>query len=228
MTESDIAEMFIRAAETEAKLPAVQGFRESWGGYSLPWVHEKADINMRRREMGDQLLDADDPLSEWGKGVTKALTEWERRAMTAQIVNWEACINITREFVSDPKRRRALWAWAMAQAGTLRQKSFTRWCRKVERVHEETGNRRKNAAIDEILQAFAGKDGLRGENTQSTVLPFGPEISHVPDTVPGVYEAKPNPTWRDDPAFAPFDIQDARKRKAARREQYAKRKAEAA
>lgn len=49
MNAGDIAEMFIRAAETEAKLPEVKGLRESYGRYCLPWSHDLADVNSRRR-----------------------------------------------------------------------------------------------------------------------------------------------------------------------------------
>jgi len=58
MTEAEIAELFIRAAEIEAKLPEVKGLREDYGRYTLPWVHDLADINGRGRIPGDRL----DPL----------------------------------------------------------------------------------------------------------------------------------------------------------------------
>jgi len=53
MNAGDIAEMFIRAAETEAKLPQDRALRQQWGGYCLAWVHELADINARGKQIGN-------------------------------------------------------------------------------------------------------------------------------------------------------------------------------
>ncbi|MGJ2639755.1 hypothetical protein ACR8HR_22655, partial [Salmonella enterica subsp. enterica serovar Paratyphi A] len=112
MTEGDIAELFIRAAETEAKLPEVNGLRENFGRYTLPWVHDLGDINGRRREFGDQLLPGDDPLGDWSKSASRVLAEWGKRPTTRQIENWERCMDIMRSFLTDEGQTRSLWAWA--------------------------------------------------------------------------------------------------------------------
>lgn len=207
MTEAEIAEMFIRAAETEAKLPEVKGLRPDYGRYALPWVHELADINGRGRIPGDKLQGADNPLEEWRMAW---LTEWSKRATPKEIANWERCADIIRTFIDDAGQRRALWAWAMAQAGTLtrpaskKKISFARWCRDVEKVAEMTGHRRKKRAISSIYARIHGKADLHCENSDVGVLPVTHEITHVFATIEGqraVYDERRVLSWRDDPSF---------------------------
>lgn len=213
MTEADIAEMFIRAAETERKMPQVRGMKETTGGYVLPWVHDLADINSRRRtgdRRTEKLILGEDPLREW---ETAWLDEWAKRATKAQIADWEACIKITGEFLTDPGQRRALWAWALSQADNLiitrpsrtpKKISFARWCREVERVSEMTGHRRKNRALAAIVQGLCGKPGLHDGNRQGEVLPCEPESGHIFATIEGqstVFDTQPVYSWRDDPSF---------------------------
>lgn len=207
MNAGDVAEMFIRAAETEAKLPEVKGLRESYGRYALPWVHDLSDINGRSRIPGDKLQKGDDPLQEWRMAW---LEEWNKRATKEQIAHWEACLRITGEFLTDAGRRRALWAWAMSRAGCLhrmgtrRRISFAKWCREVEGVSEVTGHRRKNKALAEIVQGYSGKADLHDHFMQDGVLPDSPENGHVFATIEGdvtTYDTKPVHSWRDDPSF---------------------------
>lgn len=228
MTEGDIAEMFIRAAEVEAKLPEVKGLREDFGRYTLPWVHQVSDINGRRRIPGDNLLPGHDPLDDWRM---EWLAEWGKRPTTRQVANWERCMDIIRMFVTDEGQRRALWAWAMAQAGTLtkpgrRKKiSFARWCRDIEGIAEITGHRRKTRAISSLHARMHGKDDLHCNITPEGVLPDGPEIGHVFATVEGeraVYDTKRVYSWRDDPSFQKSTgLSLAEWRKAKRRQKQA-------
>lgn len=220
MTRDQIEEMFVRAAETEAKLPGVKGMREQWGKYPLAWFHDLGDINMRRVERtADErarLTPGDDPLQEWRMAW---LSEWSRKATTAQVTGWEACMEIALQFIPNAKHRRALWAWAMAQAGTLkhadgRRLSFDRWCKEVECVSRWTGYDRKVRAIACLTHQLGGKCDLRGETLQTGALQLRPETGHVPATVPGVHEAEMNPTWRKDPAFDPLPFIDRRQFKA--------------
>lgn len=231
MTEAEIAELFIRAAEIEAKLPEVKGFREDYGRYALPWVHELADINGRGRIAGDKLQGADDPLEAWRM---EWLTEWGKRATSKDVASWERCVDIIRLFISDAGQRRALWAWAMAQAGTLtrsgsrRKISFARWCRDVEGIAEMTGHRRKNRAIASIHQRVHGKPDLNCENSQLEVLPVTHEITHVFATIEGqraVYDDRPVLSWRDDPSFnSPTGMSLQEWRNAKRRAEAARRR----
>lgn len=231
MTEAEIAELFIRAAEIEAKLPEVKGFREDYGRYALLWVHELADINGRGRIAGDKLQGADDPLEAWRM---EWLTEWGKRATSKDVASWERCVDIIRLFISDAGQRRALWAWAMAQAGTLtrpgsrRKISFARWCRDVEGIAEMTGHRRKNRAIASIHQRLHGKPDLHCENSQLEVLPVTHEIEHVFATIEGkhaVYDERRVLSWRDDPSFnAPTGMSLQEWRNAKRRAEAARRK----
>lgn len=244
MTEDDIAKMFIRAAETEAKLPEVKGMRVSYGRYVLPWVHELIDIGDRRRTCDprtEQLRDKDDPLNEWR---WKWLNEDEKRANSRQVSDWYGCLQITSEFLTDVGQRRALWAWALSQAGNLwvnrpqrspKRISFARWCRDVERVAEITGHRRKNRALIAIATAYRGKDDLHNETRQIRVLPDAAEKGHLAVNIEGgvtvfdttrSYKAS---TWADDPAFRLPAISIAEMRALRRRQQEAaKRKQKAA
>lgn len=230
MTEADIAELFVLAAETERKLPAVKGMRENIGGYVLPWVHDLGDINSRRRTYAsdEKLHPLDDPLvartHQW-------LEDWSRRATKEQVTNWEACLRITSEFLTDAGQRRALWAWALAQADNLvvtrpgrdpKRFSFARWCREVEHVAEMTGHRRKNRAIAFIAQEVCGKRQKNDETLRDGVLPCGPENGHVFATVEGqkaVYDTKRVFTWSDDPSFKSTGMTLAEWRAAKRRMQ---------
>lgn len=222
MTEAEIAELFIRAAEIEAKLPEVKGLRDNYGGYALPWVHSLADINGRGRVPGDRLEAGDDPINAWRNAW---MSEWAKRVTPADINTWEKCADIVREFIADVGQRRALWAWAMAQAGTLtlpacRKKiSFARWCRDVEHVAEMTGHRRKNRALMSIRSKLLGKRDLNSENSELEVLPVSHENGHIFATVEGqcaVYDTRRVLSWRDDPSFnqsTGMSIQEWRKAK---------------
>ncbi len=231
MTEAEIADMFIRAAETEAKLPEVKGLREDYGRYSLPWVHQRSDINGRGRVPGDKLQGADDPLEAWRM---EWLTEWGKRPTTREIANWERAGDIIRTFIADAGQRRALWAWAMAQAGTLtriggrKRISFAKWCRDIEKIAEMTGHRRKTRAISSIHARIHGKGDLHCNILPDGVLPVGPEIGHVFATVEGdraVYDSKRVHSWRDDPSFTKSTGMTLQEWRAAKRRQ---RRSEAA
>lgn len=235
MTEADIAELFVQAAETEKKLPQVKGMRESVGGYVLPWVHDLGDINSRRRTYAsdEKLLPMDDPLvtrtNEW-------LDEWAKRATKAQVSGWEACLKISGEFLTDAGQRRALWAWALSQANHLiitrrgmepARISFARWCRDVEKIAEITGHRRKTRAIDTIAQGLCGKAQMHDDFLRDGVLPCEPENGHVFATVEGrvaVYDTKRVYSWRDDPSFNQPTGMTLSEWRAAKRRQQERRK----
>lgn len=235
MTPDDIAEMFIRAAEAEAKMPEVKGLREDYGRYALPWVHDRKDITGRGKQMHDHLKPGDDPLNEWRYGW---LDEWAKNPSKRDVSNWEGCIRITTDFLTNPKERRALWAWAMAQAktlyrpGTRKRMSFARWCRDVEKIAEETGRRRKKRAIDAIFVKVCGKHDLHDETPANGMLPFGPENRQYQPMIEGgraVYDTQPAYSWRDDPSFnqtsgltlAEWRAHKRRQREARRRKQEA-------
>jgi hypothetical protein len=207
MNRDQIEEIFIRAAETEAKLPPVKGMRADYGRYTLPWVHDRMDIGGRRAEVGDQLIDGDDPLADWRIGW---LEEWARRPDPERVTQWEQCLAIVGNLVTDPGQRRALWAWASSQAGTLRHPrthdrlTFARWCRDVEHVAEITGHRRKNRAIDRIIGNSVRGSDLHSRNSDVALLPDTPVSGHQFAIVAkpyAVYTDRPMFTWRDDPSF---------------------------
>lgn len=241
MTEADIAELFIQAAETERKLPRDRETRQSWGGYCLAWVHTRDDIADRRRtnDRGESLERGDDPLESWR---VEWMEEWRRRASNAQVSAWEACLQITAEFLTDAGQRRALWAWAFAKATDAemegvdqpnkpRRISFARWCREVENVAEITGHRRKNRALAAIAQGICGKRDLHDETFEKRVLPHTPETEHVFATVEGrhaVYDTKRVHSWRDDPSFTKTTGLSLKEWRAAKRRQQSARRRQAA
>lgn len=236
MTEAEIAELFVKAAEVERKLPGVKGTRVDYGGYVLPWVHEVSDINMRRRtnDGTEKLIGADDPLNDWR---FEWLDEWSKRPTNAQVSAWEACIRITCEFLTDAGQRRALWAWALSKADNLvvtkagrspRKVSFAKWCRDVESIAEMTGHRRKMRALAKIAQGVCGKRDLNDEIHRSPMLPSEPGNVHIFATIEGqraVYDTRRVYSWRDDPAFSRPTVSLVEVRAAQRRQREARRRA---
>ncbi|WP_028035869.1 hypothetical protein [Chelativorans sp. J32] len=168
------------------------------------------------------------------------LEEWGRRPTALQISNWEGCIRITTDYLTDPGQRRALWAWAMSQAGCLyrpgtrKKLSFARWCRDVENIAELTGHRRKNRAIGEIMRGLRGKPDLHDDLGETGMLPNAHENGHVFATIEGdraVYDTKPVYSWRDDPSFTRktgLTIQEWRAAKRRPREAKKRKQKEAA
>lgn len=234
MNETNIAELFIQAAETERKLPEVKGLRVSYGRYVLPWVHSVSDVNGRGRTnvpakdkrdpKGEKLIGADDPIEEWRMAW---LTDWGKRATKEQVAGWEACLRITSEFLVKPGERRALWAWAIAKSGG---KSFAKWCRS-EGISEMTGHRRKNRALTSIVHGIDGKANLHDESGHSGVLLCEPENEHVFATVEGqraVYDTQRVLSWRDDPSFQRKTGMTLAEWRAAKRRQQEQRRKQAA
>lgn len=227
MTEAEIAEAFIRAAEIERRMPKTGERPRGFGGYPLATVHTYEDKLGWRKEIGDQLIRGDDPLAE----ERQAFTDGRSSRVTAEDVSlWERCIRWTTELLSDPRERRALWAWAFAKAGG---KPFSKWCFRIERIHPETGRRRKDRAIARISGELVRSDAQNIELPGSALLLCGPQIGDSAATM-GVDAQKRETFWRDE-AFRPIhspasehDFSWAEARNALRREREAKRQKAAA
>ncbi|TIS16748.1 MAG: hypothetical protein E5X10_06440 [Mesorhizobium sp.] len=140
--------------------------------------------------------------------------------------------------VDNDAERRALQAWVRAQAGGQK---FARWCKNVEHIHDETGRRRKNRAIEKILAQLSGKSDLHDENPEIPVLPVGPEIADISGTIPDGAHGRETSlnSWASDEAFQPItyarlegtkqveidgDFSWANKRNELRRQREARRK----
>lgn len=206
MNREQIIELFIRACETDKKLPQTAKPKPV-KAMSLPYVHSF------------------DEMVHWG-AERLAEASWLNPANSRVSRNDVGIWLVSTELVKlcrSEKKRRALWAWSRSQAGSG---SFSRWCQRVEGISRQLGDWRKNAAISEIELAFASKPLLhihKGENDDFTEEP---EIGHKKATVEAWrdVDAKPLACFFDtDIAGMEYaDIQNARRReRRARRQQAA-------
>lgn len=218
VTEEEVTEAFIRAAEIERRMPNTGEKPRSYGGWTLPIVHTFEDKLGWRKEIGDHLHRGDDPLSE----ERQAFTDGRSSRISAEEVSlWERCIQWTVDLVDDERERRALWHWAAAQAGG---RPFTKWCFRIERIHVETGRRRKNRAIAKISEQLARSGLQNSETSVSGVLRVGP-VSEDSHAILGDDVRQQNHVWHDDsykPIFDPnvehdFSWAEARNRKRRQR-----------
>lgn len=199
MTEGEIANLFIRAAETERKMPRAGERPKGFGGYVLPFVHSAADVSGWGKQIGDNLVDGDDPLNkDWRWGW---FDQMARRLTVGEVSDWEVCMSLVSLCLDDEAQRRALWAWAKAKAGG---KPFARWCRS-EGIAEITGQRRKNRALSNIRANLARAVPVHTETGQFGVLPDAHEIRDIPATVEGEAGRRNDPNfWAPDAAFKSF------------------------
>lgn len=211
MTHEEIAELFIRAAETDRRLPDTAR-PAKLKSQSLPFVHTFADLN----GWGSERLE-EERAAFWDERSTRlraeAISEWERA-------------NDLITMVADESQRRCLLHWAVAKAGG---RPFSRWCRDEEHIHEMTGTRRKDRAIASISIGFA-RNGLQNNDILvSGMLPVGPEITDIPVNMD---DDAPTLSWMADGAFSPIGIPELRdfswadKRNEARRQREKKRRQE--
>lgn len=214
MTEAEIAELFIKSAEVDRRLPNTARPAQI-KSMSLPFVHDQKDMNgwgaERYQEERADFFDAK-----------------STRLTRNEIGLYEVSMELVK-LVRKPENRRALFAWAASKAGGM---SLPKWCREIERqttgkgIHPETARRRAKVAISEIASAFASKPLLHIQNPEFEVLPDTPEIGDKTSTLR---------VWRPDeakPTACSFDAdlmdfswadaqnakrreRDARRRKAA-------------
>lgn len=224
MNIGDIASIFVRAAEID------RASREHVGpaplrAQQLPYVHDWSDKAGWRKEAGDKLDAKADPLADERKAF------WERIQATPSAAEI-AAIDIVFTWlagIDKEQDRRALLAWARSKAGG---KSFRRWCFQVERIHPETGRRRKDRALAQIKARFGGETNLHDETRRVGVLACGHEISDLSGTIAEDAGAREGLNfWAANDAFAPFMSNEpdsafswAKRRNARRREQEARRK----
>ncbi|KQV83257.1 hypothetical protein [Rhizobium sp. Root1220] len=177
MTEAEITEIFVRAAEVERKLPST-GKPAQLKAMNMGYVHTFAEMNHWQEEE----LHA----ANWAWLDPKNL-----RATTNDVGIWEAAMEMIK-LIPDTKKRRALWAWATAEAGG---QAFAKWCRTVEGVSRQLGDWRKDSAIKCILRAFDRKPLQHNENEAEGDFTNTPENSDKTSIIE---------VWRADDCFS-FD-----------------------
>lgn len=170
MNEGQIIELFIRAAEVDRKLPdTARPARAKAINYG--YIHDTADINGWSAE--------DKHANNWAWLDPKLL-----RNTTNDMGLWEAALEVIK-LVPCEKKRRALWAWAKAEAGG---QSFAKWCRSEEGISRQAGDWRKNAAIQCIVLSFARKALQHNVFDGESDLPNHPEIEDKKSNI-GVWRA---------------------------------------
>lgn len=187
MTKEEIAELFIRAAETDRRLPNTARPAQL-KAQALPYAHDAADQ------------------AGWGgeRYAEERDSFWKARSTslkTSDVSDWEQC-NVLILAAADEGERRCLWHWAIGKAGG---QPFARWC-KAEGIHVETGRRRKDRAIYHIASSFIRNSLQNNENSLSNLLPVGPEIS---DKCVNIADAAQH-SWRDDTAFSSVEVPELR------------------
>lgn len=153
MTPHEIEELFIAAAQTDRRLPSNGERPARLKAQALPYFHSQIDVKGWGAE-------------RYQEERADFLSSRTTRLKKEDVSCWELC-NELMTFVPRERDRRCLWAWASAEVGTLRaaarggsevrKMSFSRWCQEVERVHRNTGTRRKDAAVSCITAIFLRK-----------------------------------------------------------------------
>jgi len=224
MTELEIAERLIRAAEIEDRLPRVGP--GSLKAQKLPYVHSEADMLNWGKRVGekDQLRKED---AEAHAAHRREF--WDRVSVSARDVSDAEEAWGWLSMVENEAQRAALAAWAGCMADNKRR-FFKDWCAK-QGISEKTGRKRKDRAIARIYAHLVRSDVQHCENGAGDGLPDTPEIEHVADTIgAGCIDRF---TWRDDPAFKPVDLPEIRsfdwaEKRNAHRRKMAERKRKAA
>jgi hypothetical protein len=176
---------------------------------SLPYVHDWTD------KMGWGGERFREERNEFWESLTRNPTA--RQVSEAdEALGWLA-------LVSNPDNRICLseWAWCMAS-----KKFFKNVCFDMG-IHPETGRRRKDRAISEILSQLVRKPLVNNKNADFDLLPDDPQIAYFADKITNPRRSNGITSWADDAAFQPFisgakhDFSWAEKRNEQRRQKRA-------
>lgn len=206
MNKAEIANLFIKAAFIDSRLPIDARPKRLKGVWLNPAALTEAD--QRKwiiREEGDkpsQIHKTDKgPMHDWWMAF------WDGRSVDTSrndVRLWELA-NELMTLVADEGNRRALWAWAMSKVGTLeahqdktrktrkfgevklhkrtcKDVTFAAWCRS-EGIHEMTGGRRKDRAIVVIEQHLIRSGSLNAQTGEFGLLPVGAVFEHISDNI---------------------------------------------
>jgi len=158
MNATEVQELFIAAAEIDRRLP-IQVRPSPVKSMSLPYVYDWADVN----GWGVDRIDEEE--QEYRDRISS-------RVNPADVTLWEQANELIR-LVPDESQRRCLLSWAISKAG---KRSFSKWCRD-EGIHQETGRRRKDRAVNAIISATSCvEDGSTHDFTFESLLPTEAEI----------------------------------------------------
>lgn len=176
MTELEITERLIRAAEIEERLPQVGPARLK--AMALPYVHTAEDMRGWGKRVGERDFlrkeDAD-------RHATHRREFWDRVSVTArdfseaeEAVGWYA-------LVENGDHREALAAWAGCMADN-RRRFFKDWCYKVG-ISEKTGRKRKDRAVSRIYAQLVRSDVQNYDISRLEGLLDTPEIGDGDGTI---------------------------------------------
>ena len=201
MTHEEIKELFIRAAETDHRLPKTEGPKPV-KGQSLPYVHDFLD------QLG------------WGgdRYAEERADFWSLRSSrlsAKDVTEHELCNELILLVDEALLKRHALWAWAKAKAGG---KSFASWCRS-RGISKTWASELKNRAIAQIATGLALKMSQNSQIDVSAALPVNHQIG---DKLVKMRPSRPEYSWRDGTAYQPVagehDFSWADKRNQLRRQ----------
>lgn len=170
MNEGEIIELFVKAAEVNRRLPDT-GRPAKLKAMNFGYVHSFADMN------------------GWDEDEKRAANwDWldpaKLKLTTKDIGIWEAALEVIK-LVPDPNKRRALWAWAKAEAGG---QPFAKWCKKDgngngEGISRQLGDWRRKEAISQISRAFARKPLQHNDKCPDEGFTNQPEIGDKSTTI---------------------------------------------
>lgn len=221
MNKTEIANLFIKAAFIDSRLP-INARPARLKGASMAFYHTEQDIKARRAtgirggKEKEFLHLGDDPLNEWR---TEFWASLEDRISRNDVRLWELANELVT-LVGDEGNRRALWAWAASKVGALEAEqyktretrkfgklmlhrrtqkdvSFKAWCRS-ESIHEMTGSRRKDRAIAVIEQYLVRGSSQNAQSGAIEVLPVGRVFEHISDNVAANASEHIGPTFERD------------------------------
>lgn len=237
MTGHEIAELFIRAAFIDSRLPDTASPKRVKGSW-VPFFHTEEDVEGRKRTnisfgANKEHLHPDDGfVEEW---ITQWWEEERLRLKKEDIEAWERANDLI-VLVSNVDNRKALWAWAKGKVNLLeanekktriaskkmgrlklnqhmrvrKQVSFAAWCRS-QGIHEMTGTRRKDRAIAIISQQLVRAGLPNVSEDHFPMLPVGPVLEHISDMIgAGSVSEEGLRSTMDETAFSPIGVLEAR------------------
>lgn len=165
MTHEEVAELFIKAAEVDRRLPDTAR-PARLKAQALPYVHDHVD----QAGWGGQRYE-EERQAFWDARST--------RLQTSDVADWERAntliIHVERE-----RDRRCLWAYAKSKAGG---KPFSRWCRDVENIHRNYAKQCADRAIHQIYSYLTRNTSIDVIEGVLAALQETPEIGHISITL---------------------------------------------
>ncbi|GHC79483.1 hypothetical protein [Limoniibacter endophyticus] len=211
-----ILELFIKGAETEAKMPANGERPKKVKSQSFGYVHSFEDM----RQWGTERLE-EHRRAFW--------TGMNGRVSAEDVSSWELCNDLMKQ-VRRERDRRCLWAYARSKME--RPRSFSAWCKKDEGIHRNYGKACADRAVEEILLFVDCKPLQHKGNHETCTLQDEADFEHKAITLgEGAPDERRTERHWMAPDAKPLHFDDglhdfdwAEARNAKRREQYRQRK----